>query len=125
MSCHMLTAVLAWGTFYYHSRKSGRTNAGGEVGHYEIDTFLWAGLWSALSNAVLGNVISDVLFSSVAVDKINISVQGFYTAIPNLTLATYVVGFLTNLTDKMISAVVSFLGYKLCMRIFNGVQKTS
>ena len=92
---------------------------GGAKPNYEIDNFLWAGLWSALSNAVLGNIISDVLFSSVTTPKIDSGLLSIYTAVPNLVFATYIVGFLTNLTDKMISAVVSYCGYRLCMKIYN------
>ncbi len=91
---------------------------GGGKPLYEIDTFLWAGLWSALSNAVLGNIISDVLFSSVTTPKIDSGILSVYTAVPNLVFATYIVGFLTNLTDKMISAVVSFAGYRICMKLY-------
>ena len=91
----------------------------GSKKYYEIDAFLWAGLWSALSNAILGNIISDVLFSSVTTPKIDSGILSVYTAVPNLVFATYIVGFLTNLTDKMISAVVSYAGYKLCIKLYD------
>lgn len=91
----------------------------GSKKYYEIDAFLWAGLWSALSNAILGNIISDVLFSSMTTPKIDSGILSVYTAVPNLVFATYIVGFLTNLTDKMISAVVSYAGYKLCIKLYD------
>ena len=91
----------------------------GSKKYYEIDAFLWAGLWSALSNAILGNIISDVLFSSVTTPKIDSGILSVYTAVPNLVFATYIVGFLTNLTDKMISAVISYAGYKLCIKLYD------
>ena len=119
MSCHMLTSFLAWGVFHYSSRrKILYKRIGGGRPLYEIDTFLWAGLWSALSNAVLGNIISDVLFSSVTTPKIDSGILSVYTAVPNLVFATYIVGFLTNLTDKMISAVISYAGYRICMKLY-------
>lgn len=119
MSCHMLTSFLAWSVFYRTSRRKVLyKRMGGAKPYFEIDTFLWAGLWSALSNAVLGNIISDVLFSSVTTPKIDSGILSVYTAVPNLVFATYIVGFLTNLTDKMISAVVSFAGYRLCMKLY-------
>ncbi|MBO4508412.1 MAG: hypothetical protein J5747_07210 [Spirochaetaceae bacterium] len=120
MSCHMLTSFLAWSVFFSSSRRKaqyGRMN--GSKKYYEIDSFLWAGLWSALSNAILGNIISDVLFSSVTTPKIDSGILSVYTAVPNLVFATYIVGFLTNLTDKMISAVVSYAGYKLCIKLYD------
>ena len=76
--CHILTAAFAHITLRRYKKRNEKTP-------YTIEIFLWAGVWSAVSNAVSGN----------------------------LTFAKYMEGTLTNLADKIISAVVSFAGYKI------------
>ena len=101
--CHVLTALSAHCTF----RRCKRGTPGG----LSVDAFLWAGLWSAIANAVSG-------FVSPAVNpNISTSVQGIFAAVPNLTFAVYFSGLLTNLTDKIISAAVSFSLYKGITRL--------
>ena len=104
--CHIATAAFARLVFF---------NAKKNKGALEIDSFIWAGLLSAVSNAVLGNVISDFVYGSNTVENINNSVHAIYLAVPNLTFATYFSGFLTNFADKMISAGLSFGFYKLAL----------
>ena len=102
--CHVATAVFAHLVF---------SNAKKNKGLLEIDSFIWAGLLNAVSNAVLGNVISDFVYGSNTVENINNSVHAIYLAVSNLTFATYFSGFLTNFADKMISAALSFWVYKI------------
>lgn len=107
--CHIATAVFA--RLVFSSERKRKVAL-------EIDSFIWAGLLSAVSNAVLGNVISDFVYGSNTVENINNCVQALYLALPNITFATYFSGFLTNFADKMISAALSFGAYKACKRKF-------
>lgn len=114
--CHILTAVCAYFTFRKYWNV-GRDNAIGRVrndkAQLPIDAFLWAGLWSAITNAISGNVLVDLLFASATSPNVDSSVQGIFIVVPNLTFATYYAGVLTNLTDKIVSAVVSYGAYKI------------
>ena len=107
MSCHILTAIFAWLTFRHHRRAFP-----GEA--ISAETFMWAGLWSALSNAALGNILVDVLFSFQP-DWPNTAppVQGLLIVTKNLAFATYFSGTLTNLADKLLSAAVSYAAYRV------------
>lgn len=110
VSCHILTAFFAWLTFNHFAKKDSRK--------LSLDAFLWAGFWSGLSNAVLGNIIADTLFfSNTETPRIDITVQGIYIALDNLHLATYLAGTIENLTDKTISAVLSFGLYKFYKKV--------
>lgn len=117
--CHILTAVCAYFTFrkYKILKQSDRNNASGQVrndkAQLPIGAFLWAGLWSAITNAISGNVLVSLLFASATSPNVDSSVQGIFIVVPNLTFATYYAGVLTNLTDKIISAVVSYGAYKI------------
>ena len=121
--CHILTAVCAYFTFrkYKISKQSDRNNASGQIrndkAQLPIDAFLWAGLWSAITNAISGNVLVSLLFASATSPNVDSSVQGIFIVVPNLTFATYYAGVLTNLTDKIINAVVSFGVYKAVKQI--------
>lgn len=100
--CHILTAVFAWLTFKRAEKP------------FQLQSFLWAGLWCGLSNAITGNLISDFIFSAATgVDNIDNAVRAIYIAIGNLRLAIYLGGLITNLVDKFISAAISFLIYKV------------
>jgi hypothetical protein len=107
--CHVLTALSAHCTF----RRCKRGTPGG----LSVDAFLWAGLWSAITNAAAGNGIVSLFVSPAVIPNISTSVQGIFAAVPNLTFAVYFSGFLTNLTDKIISAAVSFSLYKGITRL--------
>ena len=101
VSSHILTAVFAWLTFHHHKRVS-------ENELPTLDTFLWAGVWSAASNAVLGNILSVSLFSASTIENVDNIVQGIYLATENIPFALCFGGTVTNLADKMISAAVSY-----------------
>lgn len=110
-TCHVLTALLSHVTFSFCKKSAGlKQNA-----PLPISAFLWAGLWSALSNTILGNMISQWLFSSITLPKMDYMVQGVYIATGSLFFATYLTGALTNITDKMISAVLSYGYYRLSL----------
>lgn len=104
--CHILTAVFAHVTFLYYRKKEEEKDLSAEI-------FLWAGLWSAFANGFFGNIISQVLYSFTENPKVDNMVQGIYIATKSLTFATHFVGYITNLIDKMISAILSFFVYKI------------
>ena len=105
--CHITTALLAHLVSVIAKKKGEKI---------EMDSFIWAGILSAVSNAILGTVISDAVFGSNTAENINNSVQAIYLAVPNLTFAVYFSGFLTNFADKLISATLSFWVYKIIKR---------
>ena len=105
--CHILTALLAWLAFRHYEKAFPREPISAE-------TFMWAGLWSALSNAAVGNIIVSALFSFRS-DWTNTSpaVQGLYIATKNIVLASYFQGILMNLADKLLSASVCCATYRV------------
>ena len=106
--CHISTAVCAALVF-----RKVKVPENPETGSLTIEAFLWAGLWAAIANAVSGNILVDILLSSQS-ERMNTAtpVQGLYIATKSLFFATYLSGILTNLADKLISAVISFFVYK-------------
>lgn len=117
--CHVITAIVAYYTFRHYR---GKASLQGGVNpqpmqKLSIDAFLWAGLWSAITNAISGNIIISFFIKSPTSPNVDNSVQGIFIAVPNLIFAVYFSGILTNLTDKIISAVVSFGIYKGIMKL--------
>ncbi|MCR4822377.1 MAG: hypothetical protein K5873_05845 [Treponema sp.] len=108
--CHIFTALFAWLTFRIYKKDD-------EVS-LPFEAFLWAGLWSGISNGILGNFIAESLYSSyTGVPKVDFMVKGIYIALGNLNLATYITGIIENLCDKAVSAVLSYLMYKILYKI--------
>ena len=103
VSCHILTAILAWLTFRHHRRAFP-----GEP--ISAETFMWAGLWSALSNAAIGNILVSIVFSFWP--NTAPPVQGLFIVTKNLTFATCFSGTLMNLADKLLSASVCCAAYR-------------
>ena len=102
----------------------GVTAIGGLIKNdsYEIEAFLWAGVWSALSNAILGNIIADLLFGSrTNRQNIECTVHGIFIVTRKLRYSTYLAGFIENITDKLISAVLSFGFYEGARRIYKKI----
>ena len=119
MSCHIITALLAWLVFIHSDRKNAMRPMFERTNSYEIEAFLWAGVWSALSNAVLGNIIADILFGArVNRQNAECTVQGIYVVTRNLLYSTYLAGFIENITDKMLSAVCSYGLYEAARRLY-------
>lgn len=112
MLCHFLTVIFAWLIFFFEF------NSRDFKGEFTVHLFLAAAFCSAVSNGILGNVIVDHLFSSVTGrPHADIVVQGIFSAVPNRIFATYFGGLVENLTDKVISACVSFGAYKALKKI--------
>ena len=113
--CHICTAVFAWLVFYLQKRKSPNLKS-----LYTFDSFLWAGFWAAISNAVLGNLIAELVFAAnTGRPSANTVVQGIYVVIPNLTLTNNLAGLVENFVDKILSALLSFCFYKAGVRLLN------
>ncbi len=122
MSCHILTALLAWLVFVHADKKNRKRPLFDQVQAYEIDAFLWAGVFVAISNAVLGNVIADLLFGArVNRQNAECTVQGIFIVTRNLFYSTYLAGFIENITDKMLSAVCSYGMYEAIRRIYKKI----
>ena len=123
VSCHILTALLAWMVFAIEDKKNAKRPLYERIDSYEIDAFLWAGVWSALSNAILGNFISDILFGSrTNRQNAECTVQGIFIITRNLLYSTYLAGFIENITDKMISSVCSYGMYEWVRRIYKKIK---
>lgn len=111
--CHLCTVFLGW-LIFIRVEKIPELN-----GEITFHFFLWAALFSAVTNAILGNIIVDIVFGSVTGrPQADFVVQGIFSAVPNRIFATYFAGFIENLTDKMISACVSYSCYKALFRIW-------
>ena len=122
MSCHLVTALLAWLVFLHDDKKNAVRPILERSQSYEIEAFLWAGVWSALSNAILGNIIADLLFGArVNRQNAECTVQGIYVVTRNLLYSTYLAGFIENITDKMLSAVLSYGFYEGVRRIYKKI----
>lgn len=115
MALFALFVILGW-IIFIQKKKISELN-----GEITFHFFLWAALCSAISNAILGNIIVDIVFGSVTGrPQADFVVQGIFSGIPNRIFATYFAGFIENLTDKMISACISFTLYKF---VFGRISK--
>lgn len=116
--CHICTAVFAWLVFYHYRRKSFPQQTS-----YNFDYFLWAGFWAAITNAILGNIIADLVFAAnTGRPSANTVVQGMYVVIPNLFLVNNIAGLVENFVDKILSALLSFCFYKAEVRLLNKLR---
>lgn len=119
MTCHIVTVLFAWGIFFYEDRKNKKRPFLQKRDSYSIESFLWAGLFSAISNAILGNIIALRLFGArVNRQNAECTMQGIYIVTHDLIYSTYLAGFIENITDKMLSAVASFGLYEAARRIY-------
>lgn len=125
MSCHICTAIIAYYIFK-HERKVMNSeepkenllvNKSTKQKSLLIESFMWVGLFSALSNTAIGSSLSNFVFSAkTTIPQVDNAVQGIYVVTQNLTWAAYLGGTLTNLVDKSLSALVSFIAYKIVGR---------
>ena len=115
--CHICTVFFSMLVF----QKFKKNNAGVS---YPIECFLWAGLWSAISNGILGNMIASAVYASnTGRPSATIVVQGIFCAIPNLEFANNFGGIIENIADKTLSSTVSFIFYKIVSRIKFFIEK--
>ncbi len=114
--CHITTAIIASVIFHFEKKRIAKC----DNKSFSLDSFLWAGFWSAVSNGIGGSVISYFILGGLTVRNIANAVQGIYFAIHNLPLAVLIGGILTNLADKMLSAIVSYFVYLGLSKIAGG-----
>ncbi len=100
--CQICTAVFTHFAFLRYKEKP-----------LPIDPFLWAGLWSGISNGILGNSIALILLGQRYSENISISVQGIFVVVHNFQLAFFFNGILTNFADKALCASLCYLLYCL------------
>ena len=109
--CHLTTAILAFLTFWYFKKHYPKDS------EQVLNAFLWAGFFAAISNAILGNIIADVVYGALTGrPQADVVAQAMFTAVPNRMFCIYISGFIQNLTDKMLSAGLSFI-------VFNKIKK--
>lgn len=115
VSCHLCTVFLSWIIF-----NSAKKNSTDNKENISVTYFMYAGLASAVSNAILGSILSVILFGGNTPNpQVNNCVQGIYFIFGNIDAATYIGGAVTNLVDKTISALVGFFIYKTYTKIFD------
>jgi len=96
MACNLATALCAW----LVKRRKGLES---------LEGYLWVGLWSGISNGLLGSIISAFVFDGYTkVHKIDNLVSGFMIAGQSLVGSVFLAGFVTNLVDKMLAAIAAF-----------------
>ena len=107
MICHILTAVGAWLIFNYRGQN--------------LSCFLWAGLLSAITNGIIGSMISYLVFHGITtIGQIDNLILGVATACQSLGIAVFWGGIISNLVDKGLSAL---LGYFILVFIIKFYQK--
>ncbi len=105
--CHLTTAILAFLTFWYFKKHYPKDS------EQVLDAFLWAGFFASISNAILGNIIADVVYGALTGrPQADVVAQAIFTAVPNRVFCINVSGIIQNLTDKMLSAGLSFIVFK-------------
>lgn len=105
MSCHVLTVLLSFLIFY-------KINKNENSEKISATSFMYAGIASALSNALLGSILSIILFGGNTPNpQVNNCVQGIYFVLEDIDIATYIGGIVTNLVDKTISALLNYFIY--------------
>lgn len=121
--CHICTAIVAWIVFFVDdtiANKENEIKSKKSRHFYSIDSFLWAGLWSSIINGMIGNAIAALVFAAnPGRTSVNVVTQGIYIAFPNLSFANNFGGYLENLVDKMISALLSLLLYSIVIKLSN------
>ena len=111
--CHITTAVIALLVFIHYKNKYPTEDL-------SVDAFLWVGFFSAISNAILGNIITDKVYGALTgLPQADTVAQAFFTAVHNRLFCIYTSGLIQNLTDKMISTLISFIIYKNLTRLKN------
>jgi|GEM_PF-348386 len=106
MLCHVLTALGAWAVF-----RRGRSRG--------LTAFLWAGLLSAVSNGIVGSILSYHIYSGLTkVNQIDNLVLAVQSACQNLSLSVYIGGIISNIGDKGLSAVLAWGLWLPCAAFF-------
>lgn len=113
--CHISTAIISYLVF------KNERNKNAERGHdflLSTDSFMWAGFISAIANSILGDTISYFFYSAnTAIPQVDNAVQGIYIVTKNLSFAAYFGGTITNLVDKIFSALISLFMYRIVCKV--------
>lgn len=115
--CHVSTALVAW----FIKNRCMAWNAGfDKKTDFTANEFLFAGFFSAISNTVLGNLIAiqrykDIKEGMEGLFNSNFLAQSLHLVSGNIAFSIYVSGLISNLTDKIISALVSFVVYRIIL----------
>lgn len=95
--CNLLTAVATW----LFVRHRWLDTAGG---------FVWLGVTVALLNGFFGSVLAYIIYSGVtSVHGIDRLVMGLMVTGQSLLTAVFWAGMVTNLVDKLVSALIAFI----------------
>ncbi|HUX42471.1 MAG TPA: hypothetical protein VMV83_14985 [Rectinemataceae bacterium] len=95
MICNFATAFSVWLVKRRHGLSS-------------LQDYLWVGIWSGLSNAVLGSIISAFVFGGITkVHRIDDLVSAFMIAGQSLVGSVFLAGLMTNLVDKLLSTFIA------------------
>ena len=114
--CHISTAVVAHLVFYSERKKVSSLSK--TSFSYTTENFMWIGFISAVTNSVLGNTISYFFYSAnTSIPQVDNAVQGIYVVTKNLSFAAYFGGTITNLIDKVFSAIVSLFVYRFNQKL--------
>lgn len=113
--CHISTVIISYLVFR-KERNATRENTQNFL--YSIDSFMWVGFISAITNSILGDTISNFLYvANTSIPQVDNAVQGIYIITKNLSFAAYFGGTITNLIDKIFSALVCFCVYRIVSKI--------
>lgn len=118
ISCHILTAVLAWLVFDFAERRRQRSSTFEKEKPYTMEYFLFAGVFSAVSNAFLRSVIYLYLDSVDPQVSATPTIMDLFLITQNLSFSTYLAETIENVTDKMLTALISFGLYEAARRIY-------
>lgn len=116
--CHVFTAL---GAFFVFKKRKLFENAelfeSSKNDEFSLELFLWAGLFSAVSNTIFGNIISAFVIKGNFENLLGILQETLYISVPNTAFVSWTAGFLENLMDKLLSAILSFFVYKIVLII--------
>lgn len=121
--CHILTALGAYFVFRnpkFFKDENDFFDSNLEKASYKeltFELFLWAGFFSAITNTITGNVISTILFGKGDYRSFSSLAKSIFTAVPNVTFANLFTGFVENIADKFLSAIISYVFYKILAKL--------
>lgn len=118
-ACHLSTALIAWMVFTHERKTLGnaRTASTGEK-LLSADSFMWAGFLAAISNSIIGDTISTLVYgANTSIPQVDNAVQGIYVVIRSLPVAAYIGGTITNFVDKIFCALVCLCIYRIVCKV--------
>ncbi|MFP4210988.1 MAG: hypothetical protein ACOCYB_12710 [Alkalispirochaeta sp.] len=102
--CNVMTACITW----IFTRR-------GWLGH--PPGYVWLGVTAGVANGFFGSVLAYVMYSGVTtVHGIDRLVMGLVVTGRSLVTAVFWSGMVTNMVDKLISAMIAYLSYEFIAR---------